>query len=1222
MSHRLNEPRARYSMIATDETPRDLNSGTFSASHRSDGSSRRAAPPMNNGRASGELEGSTLGSSSREGDRKTSSSHRQTQSSSGFLVDSLPPSKSSRTGSYRARPPEPPTEKRAAPEPEIVVPKKRLRFPWKKHKNSVPESSSAAQSSTPVTDQTPTPPPDTQPSRSSTQPEVKDNLGQSAPGFDRDSLQIVNLALNLNESRRRTASGLPPGQPGRRPLSISQPAAPTDIYGASPGPSQSPRDFAHPQQGRPSGDGFARATQPGGPGQPPVVDLLPPSVVDDHREYEFSDSTFARADKARRHFDLFHEYLRLLPSLPPLRNPPVDGDLDSQSPANAPLPANRGYNPLQMIRNRRVRYREKCTIDAQADGWHDVDRVHQWINAVEKKYSHRVHDQKDSLQLPPFQLGQRHVSRDDPDDVDMIGASPPSSLRRASRTSSVKAPRPRLDWIISPVEMLADAAWVEDGTNKAKIVDREGHKIYPDPTQLALVDTNTPVPQKQRPSVEIVYPASEEHSSRPTSMSSSHPALGPEFRRIGRGRDKSHSRNHSHTLESGSISSSRKRSRLGNLRVRASSVSSDSSAQLHSSMDRNRQTSWDHFRKDTGRHPRDEQPNALESRTPYDKSPAAVPNARADRTAASQLSELPPITTQWKQMSRRASLSSNGSVDDRFNPRMSMEGMDSTAPNSPAHAAGYFPSIAVNLSPPSSRSPSPAKKGLRHKIASRHERSKSKQRILEAQEHEDDVLDSEAMRQQNLAPSSEGTSKLEPSPLPDVVSSSYADDQIPSEAHRMDDYRVRRGPHGHESKLKGIFKGPGRITKLVGNEVSKVGDFILKKEPMPSSRKSSSATTSSSDDSDSDDDEETRTDKRAGSKGLLRRLPPFADEPARLTHRDSDKGMSSRSFLPSLPAFTSPLRQDDRGGTTDASEFGSPYGRGPALRRHDDREISRQTLPRSKTLDFGPALPSSRDRLKPHQIKDPSVPFSLTRPPVTGLAKARASRGPSPDNRSILSGASRAWSISDRSLKTPKDSGVPGKTEVERTRALFLSSGIKAREITRRAHSSRDPVPHWLQSALGPSASVPRVARSEEFHVAAQSLLRRFEITQYSFQNSMHNFSTGTSSPLRSQLKDLETLVNQTLTPRVRATANEAEDLCVELNTTSTLAVKQLSDALDKGVRKRRRRLRWVRRAGFSMLEWALVGALWWVWLIVMVFKLVRGIFRGAVSSVRWILWL
>lgn len=388
------------------------------------------------------------------------------------------------------------------------------------------------------------------------------------------------------------------------------------------------------------------------------------------------------------------------------------------------------------------------------------------------------------------------------------------------------------------------------------------------------------------------------------------------------------------------------------------------------------------------------------------------------------------------------------------------------------------------------------------------------------------------------------------------------------------------------------------------------------------SRKSSSASTIASDSSDSED-EGKKSDKRYGPKGLLRRLPNIGDEPGRAS-RDSDRGTPNRSFIGSLPSFTSPLRQDERSGSTDAIENGtSPRDRTTPLRKQDDNDTPRRAgLSRSRTLDFSPTLGSTRTRVKQHGIRDQSVPYSLTRPPVTGLAQARASPGPGKGGRPGLSGATRAWSISDRSLHTLNDSGVPGKTEVERTRTLLLSSGIKAREIARRAHSVREPPPHWLQSAFGPSTSIPRVARIGEFDVAAQHLLRRFENTQYSFQQSMHHFTTSTSAPLRSQLTELENLVNQSLTPRVRETADDAENLCVQLNTTSTLAVKSLSDALDRGLRKRRRRFRWLRRTGFVVLEWTLVGILWWVWLIVMAFKLVRGVFRGVISGARWILWL
>lgn len=1182
---------------------------------RSDGGSlRRPAVPTSDGRASGELEGSTLGSSSRDGERRTPG-QRRTQSSSGFLLDSLPRSTSLRIGSHRSRPSEPAIEKRSVPDGNIVVPKKRSRFPWSRHKDSAPETARATSESTPTAaEQAPTPPPDDQqtktPSRTTSGTHGKNQA--AAPGMDMESLQIVNLALNLNESRRRTASGFAPGPNARRPLSVSQPAAaPLELLPPSSTGRHVQRDSSYRDYTQIPGDASLEASQI--TAKSPVVDLLPSSVANDNRFYEFSERTLARADRARRHFELFQEYLRLLPSLPPLRKPQITDDSDSSDVPAAVASTSRGYNPLQMIRNRKIRYREKCPIDPEAAGWHDVERVHDWVNAIQNRFSDTTHDEMQIFKLPSFQQGQYHASHGETQDFEAT-VSPPASLRRVSRTNSTKTTRPRLDWTSSPAELLADVAWLEDTSNRAKIVDRDGNKLYPDPAELVLMDSSVEYAQQiPRLSVEMAYSNQEDLPSRNTSLSSTRPALEPEFKSVGRGRHKHRFQSHSHRTRSPSASSSRKPSRWDKVKMRAGSVSSDSSPERRKSSDRSPRA-WGHSRKESKAQMRKEASNVQEPRS---KSPAAV----VKDTRRGETSAIPPLSTK-SQVGRQASFSSTGSLDDKHNPRMSLEAMDSTAPNSPAHA-GYFPSIAVKLSPPSSRSPSPAKKGLRHKIVSRHERSKSKQGYRDSREHEDESMD--AVVSQPSLPSqehSERPSKLQPSPLPDTVSSSYFDDQGVSEG-RVDGYRGRKGQYLPESKLRGIFKGPGRIAGIVGNEVSKVGDLILKKDSIPDSRKSSPATTVASDDSDSDEDEK-RTDKRSGPKGLLRRLPNLTDEPGRLIRRETDKITSSRAFKPILPTFTSPIRQDDKsGGSSDAVDVGSPRERSVASRRLDEHEgRKRIALSRSKTLDFGSALQSARGRMKlTHAIKDPSNPFSLTQPPVTGLARARASPGPPGKRAGAMAGAGRAWSISGRSLHSLNDSGVPGKTEIERTRTLLLSSGIKAREITRRAHSSRNP-PHWLTNSMGSNSSVSRVTRISEFDTAAQNFLRRFEMTQYSFQQSMHHFSTATSSPLRSQLRDLENLVNQKLTPRVRATADSAEDLCVQLNTTSTLAVKSLSDALDRGVRKRRRRLRWVRRAGFVVLEWALVGMLWWVWLIVMAFKLARSVFRGAISGARWILWL
>ncbi|KAJ5333541.1 uncharacterized protein N7506_007324 [Penicillium brevicompactum] len=1187
MSQQPNEPPTRSSTSYEGTQNRSL--GNSSPYLRSDGDTGQPTTPQtNDGRPSGELEGTTLGSGSRDGDRRTQT-QRRAQSSGGFLLDSFPSSRGSRMSLHRPRPSEPAQEKRRVPEPEIVVPKKRSRFPWSRHKHNASEPVDAEKTS-PTNARQASTPSDKQPSRNSSQPEVhKDSAEQPTPGLDRDSLQIVNLALNLNESRRRTASGIPPG-PGRRPISVSQPAAPpADSYAHPPRAGNFQRDSAYRNFTQIPGDRMSQGTLPTIE-QSSVVDLLPPGAVEDQRAYDFSESTLIRAQKARNHFDLFHEYMRLLPLLPPLRETVKDGSTESSRSQHR----YRGYNPLQTIRNRKVRYREKCTIDADAEGWHDAERVHHWIDAVEQKYSQPEHDQFDCLKLPPLKQGLRHSFIGEHEDMNTMATSPPASLRRVSRTSSTKARRPRIDWTMSPAELLADAAWLEEGTNKTKVVDKDGFKLYPDPTELVILNTrdDSATPYKQRLSTEV-GDRGEVNSSPRTSLSSTHPAMAHEFKSVGRGRHRHRLRSHSHSLRSRSGSSARKPSRWDKVKMRSGSVSSSSSSESRPSLDERPRMSREHLREHVQRFVDHAQSSS--SRISRAKSPA-IRHAEPDRGRTPQPSEPLALNTAQNFKHRRASVSSAGSTDGRFDPRMSVEGMDSTAPNSPVHV-GYFPSIAVNLSPPSSRSPSPTKKRLRHKIVSRHERSKSKQAY---REREDDVAAPEALH--HVPPLSpgwhEGTPRLEPSPLPDAVYPSHQDEQATPEGSRTDGHRSRKSAHLAESKLRGIFKGPGRIAEIVGNEVSKVGDLILKKDADPESRKSSSATTFASDDSDSD--EEPRSDKKT---------------------RESEKN-SSRNYVSSLPSFTSPLRQDERYLTSDQGKFNQSREQQTPSRKYDTREPSKKfAFPRSKTLDFSPSLQTVRQ--KRHEIKDPSVPFSLTRPPVTGLAKARASPGISPEGRrSGLSGASRAWSISGRSLHTLTDTGIPAKSEIERTRALLLSSGIKAREITRRAHTTREPAPHWLQNSLGSSPSIPKVTRINEFDLAAQNLLHRFEMTQYSFQQSMHQFSSTTSSPLRSQIKQLETLVNQSLAPRMRATANDAEDMCVQLNTTSTLAVKQLSDALDKGVRKRRRRLRWIRRTGFMVLEWALVAMLWWVWLIVMAFKLVRGVFRGFFSGVRWVLWL
>lgn len=1152
------------------------------------GTHRTKDTEMNEGRVSGELEGSTLGSSSRDGERGVRA-QRRTQSSS-FMLDSafISKSKSLRTSQqqrHRPRRSEPDhREKRGPPEAENTGSKKKSRFSWNRQKRSFERSpsepvdaGSGASREDPQSSNTP------RVEEEHHEPEVQGETSRGSIGLDQDSIQIVNLALDLSESRKRGSLGRS-GSHRVSGGSWTVPARQTSVHhadshmpttiGGDRGRSQAHRSLDHSQP--------LDSPRPSANAPWSVSNLLPDTVNDASLPHDISDSTLARVAKARSHFELFGECLRLLPSLPPLRQNA------SHTSSKGNSASARTYNPLQTIRNRKVRYREKCPINLEAEGWYDVPAVHEWVNTVGQQYSQQPHGPLECLRLPRFQPGHP-PSQGEPDYMDLFdAASPPDSVRRGRRSSSAKARRPRFDWIVDPAELLADAVWVEDGLNKSKLLDREGNNLYPDPTELISSDANLGSSRRASVSGKRV---SLDVPSR-VSVSDSHPRMSSDYKGIGRGRSRHRFESPSSAVHSSSASAKdrRFRQRRSNIRSRSSS-SISMGAELSQ---------------------RSEFSSPLSTKMMDPNDPRIVPTQDVDSPLYK-----PKKSSAWASYEdkRRASLSSAASVDDRRN-RMSLDTKGSTAPNSPLYP-GFFPSIAANLSPPSSRSPSPTKKPFPRRIVARHERGKSKHRSIEAHERGRDSMDSEHLRKRSApsapdAPNRSG--KLEPSPLPDQVSSSYQDEQA------GDEPPTGRNSGQHESKLRGIFKGRGKIAEIVGNEVSKVGDFILKKDHPAHSRQSSFATSATSDDVDSE--AANNYNRTSGPKNFLRRLPTVSDDSGRLSRREMEKDVPKTD----TSAFASSNGHEEQRGLSD---FESPRASMSVSRGRDTNEPPKETdrtaVAQQEKSDayvnenFGPPLRITQEhnRKKP-MIKDGSAP--LVNPPVTGLAQAEATPPQSAnEKRPTLSGS---WTISERSIPTLSDMGIPQKREIERTRALLLSSGIKAREITRRAETVRDPPPEFLQKTVDSDSPILRVTRLEEYDLAAQNLRGRFGKSQIQFQQSMDHFPMETASPLKSQLHHLDDLVSRSLAPRVRAVASDAEGLSIQLNTTSTLALKQLSDTLDKGVRKRRRRLRWVRRAGFVMLEWALVGMLWWVWLIVMAFKLLRGVFRGAISGIRWVLWL
>lgn len=1151
------------------------------------------------GRGSGELEGSTLGSSSRDGERGSRGGQRNTQGSSSFLLGSsfVPRSKTVKTDrqqqNHRPRRPEDDGRgKRGTPEAEnLGSTKKKSRFSWGRHKHPVEDVSEGKDTGSRQ-------PQDDLQSQSNTGQLEKQDENRATPdsqrrsiGLDQDSIQIVNLALDLSESRRTGNIGRSASH--RASGGAWVPQSSTSYVDNHMGANTGPRGRAqghHRSATHSYAENLPREQLT--TNEPlSVSNLLPNQTEDPSLPQEISESTFARVAKARRHFELFGEYLRLLPSLPPLGpNASTSTDRDHGMP--------RAYNPLQVIRNRKVRFREKCSINVELDGWDDVRAVHEWVSNIAHQYSGQAHGPHECLRLPQLRQWQPQPAQDDHDTEALHATtSPPESGNLGRRSSSIKARRPRVDWLLSPAELLADSAWVEDGFNKAKMLNKDGNNLYPDPTELTSSDAALDS-SSGRPHFSSVKRVSLDVPPQPP-FADSH-RMSNDYKKVSRGR--SRHRGASSLAHSSSASTNGTRFRQHS-KIRSRSSSSVSAG-----------------------------PWLSEKSTFLSPLSVKIPDERGLRSVQGGAERPSRPRSKSSRLAhyheKPASISSAGSEEDLRN--------HSTGPNSPIHT-GYFPSMAINLSPPSSRSPSPSKRHFSRRMVGRHERGKVKHHVVEEAENEPKGSVGYERAHKPFSPDHTDMDGLateekpESSPLQSQVSPLQKNEQVTDETAP-----APRRSGQYESKLRGIFKGKGKLAEKVGSEVSRVGDFIMKKDYPAHSRQSSFATSATSEEAEAELANNNKI--TAASKNLLRRLPALSDESPRNSRGSLDHAISPKDQVPSQHASLSQVKRGDNQQTHGGSDSRSPYERAsssqPWLTKQSQRKKTDDTTVSDPgkldnsvsgysngSLGIDSTIRKSQGHGKKEYMKVPSTPYDdkTRRLPVTGLAQAEAAPPLSSySRRPTISGS---WTISERSILTLSDLGIFDKREIERTRALLLSSGIKAREITRRSETVRE-TPEFLQSSSESGSPTPKVVQLKEFDLASQNLDRNFKQSQAQFQQSIDRFPSQTASPLKSQLNDMENLVNNSLSPRVQSMGNDAETLIISLNSKGPLSLKQLSDTLDKGVRKRRRRLRWVRRAGFVMLEWALVGMLWWVWLIVMAFKMFRGVFRGAISGVRWVLWL
>jgi hypothetical protein len=457
------------------------------------------------------------------------------------------------------------------------------------------------------------------------------------------------------------------------------------------------------------------------------------------------------------------------------------------------------------------------------------------------------------------------------------------------------------------------------------------------------------------------------------------------------------------------------------------------------------------------------------------------------------------------------------------------------------------------------------------------------------------------------------------------------------------------------SRMRGIFKG-GRIAELVGNEVSRVGDFIWKREP-PSATRTSSSASSVKSQHGSDNEEEVR------ANGNVFKNPPQAHSgrfssptdgpgkkasPAQLR---SAFGASDKTsyFISNLPSFTSPFQRDrEVQEERDRAALLTPKSSPPNTQGSDHISTAaahHRSASRSSRLNrlAPPKLTISRSNSPSGSPEDHRGSYGLGRtlpfsgppnasrgsnntlgrpPPVTGLTSLKASKSGTD--------LTRNWDPSARQdASTERSSALITKKDIARARALLLSSGTKARQISLQAHSTRPQPPPFLLNSLDSPSPPPetvtslRVPRKDEHLLAARNLNSTLTTHSTSLRTSLDHFTSATSPALHTSLQALDDLVENTLTPRVRASADASGELSMKLTTTSTLAVNGLNDVIEGLMRRRRRGpVRWLRRLGYGVVEWLVVGLLWGIWLVVSVFRGAIGGVRGSYKVLRWLLWL
>ncbi|KAK3683046.1 hypothetical protein LTR37_020610 [Vermiconidia calcicola] len=1007
---------------------------------------------------------------------------------------------------------------------------------------------------------------------------------QTARVQSMDTAQLVQMALNLSESRKRHVSNT---------LQVPLPAArravsgPISNYGTVRASSAARKRTSQlsdeASRTSPRSNASDRSDQ--------ISEVLSEDFGQNNVIYTFSPATLARAERARKYFELATEYRRLLQHLPPLKpdhTAPGNFVFNTTSSHGAAFPdiqrvpsagnnkhaLGRHYNPIQSLRNRRVRIREKKPFPAPPDTWHEVDEVKKWVDDVEgatqDPYYRATTNQ---ARLPQF-------SGDD--ETDKTRLPQPTTRHRRTDTVGSVITRPENSWTIEPTELLADAYWTEKGSNKALIESRHGNPIFPPPPRRSM-DT---------------------------------PKISVEMHR---GKDSwDDGGNETEGLEEASKPSRRRRlmmplvggqsDRRKHRRLITRSASASSSSSTEGGRARSFTTTGDTGEENIGPLARHMQELIAKDENGELSSPEVVSPDHWDWKNV-QYQHMSPNRAQRDSLahsSGRASLDvprdahrRSKSADGRVGslaPTVSLRDESGSEPASPT-VSKYVPDFPA---PSDSRRSLDGKRLQGPRLPTFRPSSKERNNI--------DQVDFAAASGTNLSPILSNDSGRPRSSVDSSRPSDFkrhkTDDSMSSNLQRLDTSSTFASSREHGSAVGRLLKGGrDRLGGLVRGDGPRFSDRFKNREKGESGGYSDRAVSDMSD-----------AESHTPPNGYLKnRLTDSAGDESDISPRASfERGRAKPKYhLSNLPSFTSSARAKWTPGETSIP-----------TRDHlvDDQQRSRPVTGKSERFNrLAPpplVVPEDSKTAAPNVPWEPSVKFDTRTKSYGELAPAFPAR------RFGISNRQRHWSIYDQAQLTQAEKVTA--RDIARVQTLLLCSGIKAREIERRSNQPRENPPKEYKTAVETAGkNLGGVPIKEEHLFAARMLSTHLDSALANFESTLAHFQNETARGLATRLENLQHKATEQLSQLVHDTADEADAFTVELTTRQPQNTKQVDEAVDAMVRQRRRQFRLLRVAGFKLLEWLVLSLMWGIWFLVVVFnfgkRVVLVIPRLFVWLLRWL---